>query len=155
MNHIASWSFQERLQYRISVWNPKFMFAMHKFIYKLTSGRIGGEMRGTPVLLLTTTGRKTGKLRTKPLMFLKDGDTYVIVASNAGLDNPPAWLFNLTANPRAEIQDRDKRIHVMAKIASSAEHSRLWPKIAAMNPFYDAYQAQTDRKIDLVILRPA
>jgi F420H(2)-dependent quinone reductase len=154
MSRTENWSFQEKFQYRMSILNPKLAFEMHQLIYRLTGGRLGGTMRGIPVLLLTTTGRRSGKQRTRPLMYLQDERNYVIVASNAGQNKPPAWWFNLRANPSAHIQVGSRKLPVTAEIATPEEHDRLWPRICNLNPFYAAYQERTQRTIDLIILRP-
>ena len=154
MNRIASWSAQERFQYRMSLLKSQTMYRLHGHLYRLSGGRIGGAMRGIPVLLLTPTGRKSGRQRTRTLMYLQDGEAYVIVASNACLDHPPAWWFNLKANSGVSIQVGSDRLNATAQIASSAARARLWPKLTQLNPFYAAYQDRTDRLLDVVIIRP-
>lgn len=124
------------------------------FLYRRSGGKIGGSMRGMPVLLLTTTGRKTSLKRTTPVMYLTDGPNYVITASNGGRDSHPAWWLNLQANPQATIELDGMAKPVIAQQASLEEKSRLWPQLVGKAPFFDDYQRSTKRVIPLVILRP-
>jgi len=111
-------------------------------------------MRGTPVLLLNTVGRKTGKPRTTPVMYIRDDDAYVITASNGGADKHPAWFLNIEASPQVEIEVPGKRIPVLASIATPVEHERLWAQLVARAPGFDGYQKGTTRIIPMVLLRP-
>ncbi len=126
--------------------------ALQVFFYKLTGGKIGETFRGAPVLLLTTTGRKTGKRRTTPVLYVIDGDNLAIVASNGGRPKDPSWLLNLRKNPEAEIQIKKTLSKVRAKQASSSEKARLWPLVTKMYPTYNDYQKKTTREIPVVIL---
>jgi deazaflavin-dependent oxidoreductase (nitroreductase family) len=123
------------------------------FLYRLSGGNIAGSFRGAPVLLLTTTGRKTGKKRTKPLLYLADGDQVVLVASHAGAATHPIWWRNLQHNPRAEIQMKRTRQQVEAREATLEERERLWPKLVALYSDYETYQKRTTRTIPIVILQ--
>lgn len=131
----------------------RIFLALHVFFYRLTRGRFGGKVQGLPVLLLTTTGRKTGKKRTIPLGYFKEGDGYVITASYAGFDQHPAWYHNLRSDPHAAIEVNDQRIEVRAEIAGEAQRDQLWTRLVALAPGYADYQKKTSRKIPLVILR--
>jgi deazaflavin-dependent oxidoreductase (nitroreductase family) len=111
-------------------------------------------MRGAPVLLLSTTGRKSGKERTTPLLYLEESGQYVVVASVGGAPKHPAWYLNLRDNTAATIQVAGRRLAVSVKTASSEERARLWPLAAQMYSGYDAYQAKTSREIPVVILTP-
>src|SRR5690242_15137204 len=122
----------------------------HNFLYRLTGGAIGGRMFNSPVMLLTTTGRKTGKQRTTPLLYLRDGDNLATVASNGGSDRPPTWWLNLKSNPEAQIQIGRKVTRVRAEQASPDEKSRLWPLLTSMYPTYNEYQKKTTREIPVV-----
>lgn len=133
----------------------KWSSAVHLFWYRMTGGLIGGSALGAPVLLLTTTGRKSGRARTTPLLYLEDGENFVVVGSNGGNDNHPAWFLNLRANPQAEIEIRNERTPVRAEIASSEERARLWPKLVEMYSGYARYQQETRREIPVVRLRQA
>ena len=106
------------------------------------------------MLLLTTTGRKSGKRRTTPLLFIEDGGRYVIVASVGGAPKHPAWYLNLQADPAAAIELRGRTRSVRAETAGPDERARLWRGVTAMYPTYDAYQAKTTREIPVVVLTP-
>ena len=108
-------------------------------VFRRTYGRQMSSLRGMPVLLLTTRGRKTGQPRTTPLMYIRDGDNYVITASNSGRDNHPAWFYNLQASPQVEIEVPGRRLQVTASIASTAERERFWAQLVAQAPFFDGY----------------
>ena len=108
-------------------------------------------MRGFNVLLLTTVGRKSGQERSSPLGYIKDGDAYVIIASNAGLDKHPAWYYNLSANPQVKIQVRDKVLQVKAETATGDYRQRLWEQLLREAPSYRNYKPK--REIPLVVLR--
>ncbi len=125
----------------------------HTLIYRLTGGVVGGRVLNSPVLLLTTTGRKTGKQRTVPLLYLADKDAVVLVASNGGAVRHPTWWLNLQSNPEAEIQINGQRRRVKARQASQEEKRQLWPRLTAMYPGYQKYQDITNRDIPVVILR--
>jgi deazaflavin-dependent oxidoreductase (nitroreductase family) len=122
--------------------------------YRETGGEVGYLWNGVPTLLLTTTGRRTGQPRTSALIFGRDGDDYLVVASLGGAPRHPKWYLNLTANPTAEIQVRGDRIAVTARTASDAEKPRLWRIMTGLWPNYDVYQTRTDRVIPVVVLTP-
>ncbi len=131
----------------------KVMSALNTWVYRATGGRIGGRfLRGAPVLLLTTTGRKSGERRTAPLLYLADGDRFVIVASKGGFSHHPAWYLNLEKNPDVTVEVGSDRREMRARIASDTEKKALWPKLVAMYRDYDDYQARTDRNIPVVVL---
>jgi deazaflavin-dependent oxidoreductase (nitroreductase family) len=130
----------------------RWVTRIHIFLYRLTSGRIGGSMRGFGVLLLTTTGRKTGKRRTTPLGYFEHEGGYVVTASNAGFDQHPAWYLNLKSNPRVAIQVMSKRMDAVAEIAGPQERSRLWARLIELAPGYARYEERTKREIPMVIL---
>jgi deazaflavin-dependent oxidoreductase (nitroreductase family) len=122
--------------------------------YRETGGREGHDWRGTSTLLLTTTGRRSGEPRTAPLIYGRHGDSYLIVASKGGADEPPAWYRNLQARPEAEIQVRDEVLRVRARDATPDEKPELWRIMTAEWPAYDDYQRKTDRPIPVVVLEP-
>jgi F420H(2)-dependent quinone reductase len=126
----------------------------HEFWYRMTGGLIGGSLGRLPVLLLTTTGRKSGKKRTTPLVYLADGDNLVIIASNGGSDQHPEWWLNLRANPNAEVQVGPEVKPVVAEKARGAEQERLWREVNELYHGYDEYQRSTKREIPVVVLRP-
>ena len=125
----------------------------HRIIYRLTGGRLLGVVAGAPVLLLTTTGHRTGKQRTKPLLYLMEDDAYVVVASYAGRPSNPAWYRNLQSHPAALIQVNNRRLRVKAETVPPEARAVLWPKLTAMYPGYADYQARAQREIPVVILR--
>ena len=108
-----------------------------------------------PTLLLTTIGRKSGKLRHLPLIYEKANAAYIIVASKGGSPNHPAWYHNILAKPQCEICVGANHHHVIARIAEGNERSELWNVMATLYPPYNDYQAGTDREIPVVVLEPA
>ena len=127
---------------------------LHSFVYRATNGRIGGRIVGGPVLLLTTTGRKSGRARTVPLLYLKDGEDLVVVGSNGGTATAPAWWLNLMVNPEAAVELGGSKARVQAEEAGSEEKERLWPKLVKMYGGYEDYRRRTDRQIPVVLLHP-
>jgi deazaflavin-dependent oxidoreductase (nitroreductase family) len=128
------------------------MSFLHTSLYRATGGRIGGKALGVPVLLLTTIGNKTGKSRTTPVLYMRDGDDLVIVASNAGDDRAPAWWNNLQKTPEATVQVGGGRRTILARAASADDQQRLWPALVKMYPDYETYRKRTRREIPVVIL---
>jgi deazaflavin-dependent oxidoreductase (nitroreductase family) len=126
----------------------------HLFWYQLTGGLIGGSFLGRPVLLLKTTGRKSGRSYTTPLQYLTDGDNMVLAASNGGSNRHPNWWLNLQAHPEAEVQIRLQRKNVTAELAKGRERARLWGRLVDWYPGYQDYQMTTQREIPVVVLRP-
>jgi F420H(2)-dependent quinone reductase len=123
-------------------------------VYRWSKGRFGGKMEDLPVLILHTVGRKSGKARQSPLLYLQDGDDYVIVGSRGGSDAPPAWWLNLAATPEATIEIGRSKQRVTARRATTAEKASYWPRLVAGYPFYDDYQARTTRDIPVIVLTP-
>jgi deazaflavin-dependent oxidoreductase (nitroreductase family) len=121
-------------------------------LYRASGGRLGASFKGAPVLLLTTTGRKTGKPRTNPLLYLEDGDAFAIVASVGGAPTHPVWFLNLKANPAVEVQIGTTKEQRHAREATPEERDRLWPRLVAMYGDYAAYQQKTTRTIPVVLL---
>jgi len=126
----------------------------HIRVYRETDGETGYLWNGVPSLLLTTTGRKSGKPRTSALIFARDGDDYLVVASMGGWPTHPAWYLNLQAEPRAEIQVKAEHLPVVARTASDDEKPRLWQIVTEQWPNYDVYQSRTERVIPVVVLTP-
>jgi deazaflavin-dependent oxidoreductase (nitroreductase family) len=122
--------------------------------YRETDGEVGYIWNGAPTLLLTTTGRRTGLSRTTPLIFARDGDDYLVVASRGGAPVHPQWYRNLREDPRAEIQVRTDRMLVNGRPASNDARERLWKIVTDVWPNYDVYQTRTDRVIPVVVLSP-
>jgi len=124
------------------------------FLYRLTGGGMGGRMQSMPVLLLTTTGRKSGKKRTVPLGFLRDGSAYVIIASYGGQPRNPAWFLNLQSHAEATIQVKKRQMQVKAETANPEKRRELWARLMEVSPGYANYQKRTTREIAMVILHP-
>jgi F420H(2)-dependent quinone reductase len=122
--------------------------------YEESGGREGNTLRGVPIIVLWTRGRKTGVVRKTPLMRVKDGNRYAVVASQGGHPKHPVWYHNLEADPRVSLQDGPEVRDYVAHTASAEEKAEWWPKATQVWPDYDAYQAKTDREIPLVILEP-
>ena len=141
----------------IAIANPliKLMSRLNTWAYRATGGRVGGKFRsGAPVMLLTTIGRKSGRRLTIPLLYLRDEGRIVTVASKGGMDHHPLWYRNLVANPAVDVQIGAETNAMQAHTASDAEKSALWPKLVAMYPDYETYQARTARNIPVVVLTP-
>lgn len=132
----------------------KFAAKLHVALIRATKGRVGGRMFDSPVLVLVTTGRKSGKRRETPLLYVEDGDGFAIVASNGGAAGHPAWFLNLMSRPEVEVRLADGRVErVRAEEARGEERRRLWGRAVGMYPPYEDYQAKTDREIPVVELR--
>ncbi len=127
--------------------------ATHEFWYRLTGGLIGGRFGKAPILLLTTTGRKSGRKRTTPLLYYEDGDNAVVIASYGGSPEHPEWYLNLRANPKVEAQIGRETKAMVAEAANAEERARLWPLVTEMYSQYDDYQRRTSREIPVVVLR--
>jgi deazaflavin-dependent oxidoreductase (nitroreductase family) len=121
--------------------------------YRETGGEVGHIWRGgSTILLLTTTGRKSGEKRTAPLIYAQDGDRYVIVASKGGAPEHPGWYQNIEKTPEVELQVKDEVFRARARTATGEERERLWRKANEVWPDYDAYAKKTDREIPVVVL---
>jgi len=137
--------------YEPSPWEP---IADHVERYLATDGADGAVWEGAPVIILTTTGAKTGKIRRTPLIRVRDGDSYLVVASMGGAPSHPQWYLNLTVNPEVTVQDRAEVHELRARTATPEEKRERWPVATAVWPAYDDYQASTERDIPLVICEP-
>ncbi|MGH2581992.1 MAG: nitroreductase family deazaflavin-dependent oxidoreductase [Anaerolineales bacterium] len=136
--------------------NPIFraIAKMFTWLYRLSRGRIGGQMVGLNVLLLTSIGRKSGKSRTMPLGFFEHEGSYVVTASNAGSDRHPDWFHNLKEHPNAEVQVGGTVVSAIARIADPDLRKKLWAKLIEISSHYAAYQKKTKRVIPMVLLEP-
>ncbi|MEN9936872.1 MAG: hypothetical protein RLZZ387_3451 [Chloroflexota bacterium] len=132
--------------------SPMEWVAEHVRRYIETNGEDGHIWRGVPTLILTTVGRRSGKPRRLALIYGKDGDSYVVVASKGGHDAHPDWYLNLLDNPEVQVQVAADRFRANARTATPEERERLWPQLAAIWPDYNNYQQKTERQIPLVIL---
>lgn len=137
----------------------KWMSRANTWAYKATGGRLGSKWRlGSqrfgdvpPVGILTTTGRKTGQPRESPLLFLREGNRVILVASQGGRANNPMWYLNLKANPEVSFRIRNEVLQLNARDATEAERAEYWPKLDAMYPDFANYRSWTDREIPVVI----
>ena len=123
-------------------------------IYRLTRGRLMNKVGKAPVLLLTSTGRRSGQPRTAPVLYLTDGDRLVVIGSNAGNKREPAWSHNLKANPDAEVQIRAERRPVKARVAEGEERADLWQKMNGQYAGFEDYDERTSRDIAVFVLDP-
>jgi deazaflavin-dependent oxidoreductase (nitroreductase family) len=127
----------------------------HVRAYRETNGEQGYLWNGATILLLTTQGRRSGQPKTVPLIFVRDGEKFVVVASLAGAPQHPAWYLNVAAEPRVQVQVKGDVFEARARTADAAERERLWPKAVQAWPQYDDYQSKTSRQFPVVILEPA
>ena len=132
----------------------KFFTSANAFLFRMTGGRLGNRMGGQSVLLLHTVGRKSGKPYTTPLSYYRDGNAYLVVASNWGKEAHSAWFYNLLDHPRTTIQVGAKVIPVDARPAEGKEYERLWKLVTSQNNQYIKYQTGLARRIPVVILTP-
>ena len=133
----------------------KLVTGLHKAVFKASNGRFASRGSGMPVLMLTTTGRKSGQPRTTMLTSpLQDGGRIMLVASNGGDDRHPAWLLNLREHPQVEVTMGGRSTPMTAHVADAAEKAVLWPRIVADHDNYATYQTKTDRDIPVVVLEP-
>jgi F420H(2)-dependent quinone reductase len=138
-----------------------FRFAMkglgtiHRTVYRASDGKMGKTFFGSPILLLTTTGRKTRQPRTWPLTYLQEANRLIVLAANGGQPNHPAWYLNLRANPRVSVQLGNETRLMIAQTAEGDERARVWSRAAREYPAYEDYQRKTNRQIPVVILREA
>ena len=124
------------------------------FIYKLTAGRLMGKLAGSPVMLVTMKGARTGKHRTIPLMHVPYRDGVIIVASAAGAPKNPVWYHNLVKHPDIAVQYRDKTMNLRARQLEEVEKAVVWPVCVERYKEYDNYQKRTDRKIPVFVCEP-
>lgn len=133
----------------------KWMSRAQSWVYKKTNGRIGGTfLQGAPVALLTTTGRKTGEPRVSPLLYMREGNRIILVASKGGSATNPMWYLNLKANPKVSVQIKDEVLSLTARDATDEERQHYWPKLTTMYTSFGDYQSWTDRVIPVVICDP-
>jgi F420H(2)-dependent quinone reductase len=133
------------------------LLRLHQAVYERSDGRVGHGIVGVPCLLLRTTGRRTGRNRTSALVYARDRDDYVVVASLGGSDRPPAWLHNVQAEPAVDVQVGRRRFSAVAAMVERGhdDYARLWRAVNEVNRGrYDRYQAKTARPIPLVRLTP-
>ena len=122
--------------------------------FEATGGQEAAELRGVPIIVLTTVGAKTGGLRKTALMRVEHDGRYLVVASKGGAPEHPAWFYNLVKNPRVELQDGDVKREYDAHQAEGAERDEWWARAVAVWPDYDEYQKNTERRIEIFVLEP-
>ena len=122
--------------------------------FRANEGKVGGRFTNTTLLLLHTTGAKSGKERVNPVAALKDGDRYIIIASKGGAPSNPDWYYNLSANPRVEVEFGTERFAAEAHVASEPERSELYDKVASKYPGFRDYEEKTERVIPVITLTP-
>lgn len=132
----------------------KYFARGHIWLYQRTEGRLGAKLLWFPAALLTTTGRKTGRRRTTPTLYLRDGDRVILPASFGGRDADPGWYLNLETNPEVHVQIRGDHFDFVARDATDDERKRYWPTLIKMYPPYRGYREAADRKIPLVVCEP-
>ena len=130
----------------------RFFVPVHILVFRLSGGRLLGEF-DLPILLLTTTGRRSGKQRTVPLLYLEDRGTLLVIASNNGAPNSPGWYHNLVANPTVEVETRAGRRAMRAEPLIGAERRHRFERITTVADRYERYQSRTDRELPVVALR--
>ena len=121
-------------------------------LYRLSRGRLFGKVGRAPVLLLTTTGRRSGEPRTAPVLYHRDGERIVVIGSNAGNERPPAWALNLEANPECQVEVGARRSDARARIAQGEERERLWQAMSDRFGGFEYYRERTDRDIKVFVL---
>ncbi len=129
--------------------------ALHRGLYRTSGGKVGGVVRGVPVALLTTRGRKSGRVYTWPVCYLAEGDNLLLIASAGGSPQHPAWYHNLRADPNVTIQVAGRSRAMVAEPQSGAERTRYWARIVREHPLFADYQRKVTREIPVVLLRPA
>ncbi len=122
--------------------------------FRANGGKVGGQFEGAPLLLLHSTGAKTGQARVNPMMYLADSDNLVVFASKAGAPTSPDWFHNLVANPRASVEVGERTVKVSARIAEGETRERLWSRQKELYPGFAEYEAKTTRQIPVVVLEP-
>jgi F420H(2)-dependent quinone reductase len=151
---VPSDHFLARLSHSLGATGLRWTGKLNVPLYRATGGRIGGRFGRAPILLLTTTGRKSGEPRTAPVLYLADGDRLILINTNAGNAKVPAWSLNLKANPDAEVEIGRKRQPVRARIAEGEERAEIWRRSNEQYGGFDDYEAKLDREISVFVLEP-
>jgi F420H(2)-dependent quinone reductase len=151
---VPSDHFYSRLSSSLGVTGLRWTGKLNVPLYRASGGRIGGKVGRAPVLLLTTTGRKSGQKRTAPVVYLADGDRMVVINTNAGNERVPAWSLNLEANPDAEVEVGRRRQAVRARVAEGGERAELWRKHNEQYAGFDDYDEKLDREPAVIVLEP-
>jgi F420H(2)-dependent quinone reductase len=151
---VPSDRFYSRLSHSLGATGLRWTGKLNTPLYRLSGGRLGGKVGKAPVLLLTTTGRKSGEKRTAPVVYLRDGDRYVVINTNAGNAKVPAWSLNLAADPEAEVEVGRRKLRVRARVAEGEERADLWRKHIDQYSGFDEYDAELDREPKVIVLDP-
>jgi deazaflavin-dependent oxidoreductase (nitroreductase family) len=134
---------------------PRWITRLHAWVYRRSDGRLLGRMGGQPVLLLQSTGRRSGRARTTPVQYLADAEAFVVVASDAGACHPPAWYFNLRADPEARVRVGARTLAVRAQETSGEERGALWRRLAAENRHLEHAASKAGRELPVIALVPS
>jgi F420H(2)-dependent quinone reductase len=151
---VPSDRFYSRLSHSLGASGLRWVGKLNVPLYRLSRGRIGGKVGKGPVLLLTTTGRKSGRQRTAPVLYLADGERFVVINTNAGNAKTPAWSLNLRADPEAEVEVGGKRAQVRARQAEGEERDELWRRHMQQYSGWDYYESKLDRQPSVFVLEP-
>jgi deazaflavin-dependent oxidoreductase (nitroreductase family) len=143
-----------RFSMSLPPWLLRWSGKMNVPLYRLSRGRIGGRIGRAPVLLLTTTGRKSGVSRTAPVLYMRDGERLVVIGSNAGNVKAPAWALNLRATPDAVVEVGADKSSVRARVADGEERAELWRRMNEQYGGFEDYKARTTRDIAVFVLEP-
>jgi deazaflavin-dependent oxidoreductase (nitroreductase family) len=151
---VPSDRFYSRLSHSLGANGLRLVGKLNTPLYRLSGGRVGGKVGGGPVLLLTTTGRKSGQPRTAPVLYLADGERFVVINTNAGNAKTPAWSLNLCANPEAEVEVGRRQLKVRARTAEGEERADLWRRHMRQYSGWDYYESKLDRDPVVFVLEP-
>ncbi|HEU4979560.1 MAG TPA: nitroreductase/quinone reductase family protein [Solirubrobacteraceae bacterium] len=146
--------FLSRFSIALGARGLRAMGKMNVPVYRATRGRLLGKVGRAPVLLLTTTGRRSGQRRTAPVVYLRDGERFVVIGSNAGNANAPAWALNLRANPDADVEAHGEKVAVRARVTEGEERAELWRRMNEQYGGFEQYRARTGRDIAVFALEP-
>ena len=147
--------FYARFSMGLSTNTFRLLGKLNRPIYRISGGRIGGRVGRAPILLLTTTGRRSGQPRTAPVVYLRDGERVVVINTNAGHERVPAWFLNLKAKPEAEVEVGRRKIPVLARIAEGEEREDLWRRHNIQYSGFDEYKENIERRPEVFVLEPA
>jgi F420H(2)-dependent quinone reductase len=151
---VPSDRFYSRMSHSLGATGLRWVGKLNVPLYRLSRGRIGGTVGNGPVLLLTTTGRKSGQPRTAPVLYLADGDRFVVINTNAGNAKTPAWSLNLRANPEAEVEVGGAKTAVRGRMAEGEERDDLWRRHMQQYSGWDYYESKLDRQPSVFVLEP-
>ena len=129
-------------------------YKIHRWMYEASDGRVGAKSSQGPMLVLSTVGRRTGQPRSTPLLYMRDGEDFVVVASNGGRPQPPAWYLNLQVEPKATVRDGRRTLGVVAETPGPEEREALWRRLHEFYAGWSHYQTLTDRELPVIRLRP-